>query len=187
VTDDGYKLAPGGVLRPFLAMPIEELRAAKRRAQARAVLRVGLCWAGNPDHKNDRNRSIGWPVVAPLLDIPVVWQALRHADPLPDARLLPLDPGGDWVTTAELMRTLDLVISVDTAVAHLAGTLNIPTWLLITAVPDFRWMLTRRDTPWYPSMTLYRQPAAGDWYAVVAAVQSDLLTLQEAHAAAQGV
>jgi hypothetical protein len=147
-----------------------------------AGMTVGLCWAGNPDHKNDRNRSIGWPVIAPLLDVPVTWQALKFMDPPPDSRLRPL-PDGDWVGTAKLLRTLDLVISVDTAVAHLSASLKVPTWLLITAVPDFRWMLERSDTPWYPSMTLYRQPRAGDWVSVVASVQADLLTLLEAHAA----
>jgi hypothetical protein len=143
---------------------------------------VGLCWAGNPDHKNDRNRSIGWPVIAPLLDVPITWQSLKFMDPLPDPRLTPL-PDGDWVATAKLLRTLDLVISVDTAVAHLSASLKVPTWLLITAVPDFRWMLERSDTPWYPSMTLYRQPRAGDWASVVASVQADLLQLLECEAA----
>jgi ADP-heptose:LPS heptosyltransferase len=103
-------------------------------------------------------------------------------DPPPDSRLRPL-PDGDWVGTAKLLRTLDLVISVDTAVAHLSASLKVPTWLLITAVPDFRWMLERSDTPWYPSMTLYRQPRAGDWASVVASVQADLLQLLECEAA----
>ena len=80
----------------------------------------------------------------------------------------------DFAVTSAAMARLDLVIAVDTAVAHLSGALARPTWMLLASTPDWRWLLERDDTPWYPTMRLYRQPAAGDWGAVIERVAADL-------------
>jgi hypothetical protein len=87
----------------------------------------------------------------------------------------------DFADTAAAMTCLDLVISVDTAAAHLAGALAKPVWTLLPFAPDWRWLLGRNDSPWYPSMRLYRQPAPGDWNAVIAQVMADLQNLCASH------
>ena len=83
----------------------------------------------------------------------------------------------DFSDTAALVENLDLIISVDTSVAHLAGALGKPVWTLIPFVPDWRWMLNREDSPWYPTMRLFRQPSHGDWESVIAKVKDELLKL----------
>ena len=84
---------------------------------------------------------------------------------------------GDFADTADAMSCLDLIITVDTSVAHLAGALGKKTWVLLPAVPAWHWQLNRTDSPWYPSLRLFRQPAAGDWPAVIAAIRSELQAL----------
>ena len=143
--------------------------------------RVGLAWAGNPDHKNDRNRSIPLALFRNLV-IPGASYVSLHRDLRPGAAeelaTLPVRHFGseltDFAETAALIDNLDLVISVDTSVAHLAGALGKPTWVLLTVEPDWRWLLARDDTPWYPSVRLYRQPQPGAWDHVIAAVGNDL-------------
>ena len=139
--------------------------------------RIGLCWAGSPGHLNDANRSIPWPVMRGMLDTPgVEWVSLqvgpRAEDALGDGLLPPYVQ--DFADTADLLATLDLVISVDTSVVHLAGAMGVPCWCLLAAVPDNRWMLGRSDTPWYDSVRLWRQPIAGDWGSVMANVTQAL-------------
>lgn len=85
-----------------------------------------------------------------------------------------IHPGDDFLRSAEIIATLDLVISVDSAPAHLAGSLGVPVWTLLPFEPDWRWGLQGDTTPWYPNMRLYRQPAAGDWAGVMARVAADL-------------
>ncbi|MCB8875935.1 tetratricopeptide repeat protein [Acidisoma silvae] len=150
-------------------------------------LRVGLAWAGNPSPGNpargamDRRRSIAPGRLAPLWDISgVTFVSLQKDGPrLPDS--LPvfdaMDEMGDFADSAALVSTLDLVIAVDSAVAHLAGALGKPVWLLDRADPCWRWMLGRRDSPWYPSLTLYRQETPGDWESILAEVRADLARL----------
>ena len=139
--------------------------------------RVGLAWAGNPLHSNDRRRSMPAELLAPLLAIEgcvfVSLQLGARAGELPGLAD-PADRLGDWADTAGLLAALDLVISVDTAVAHLAGALAVPTWLMLPHAPDWRWMLGRDDTPWYAATRLFRQAAPGDWPGVVRQVGSAL-------------
>ena len=137
--------------------------------------KVGIAWQGNPEHKRDRRRSVPLRAFAPLAGVPGVRLVSLQKGPgreqLPDLadRLDVLDLADRWkdfADTAALMTNLDLVITVDTAVAHLAGALGIPVWVALPLVPDWRWLLEREDSPWYPSMRLFRQRAWGDWEGV---------------------
>lgn len=123
---------------------------------------VGFVWRGNPEHPNDERRS---------LPSPAVLDPLRERVDLVDLQ----ESRGDFLDTAARIQALDLVITVDTAMAHLAGALGVPCWVMLPAYrTDWRWMTGRADSPWYPSLRLYRQPAPGDWGSVVAAMARDL-------------
>jgi hypothetical protein len=147
-------------------------------------LRVGLVCSGDARNPNDATRSIPFAAFAPLLDAPgcqftLLQPEIRDCDrtAIAAAPLLVM-PGAalqDFADTAALIAQLDLVIAADTGVAHLAASLGCPVWLLLPHRPDWRWLLHRRDTPWYPTMTLYRQPRRGDWSAVIAELRRDLL------------
>jgi tetratricopeptide (TPR) repeat protein len=149
-------------------------------------LTVAFAWAGNPDHVDDHHRSMTIAQLAPLFRIEGVrWLSVQKGDA---ARALkPRQLEGDVVgldaqirdfdDTAAILDLADLVISVDTAVCHLAGALGRPTWTLLPFAPDWRWLMHRTDSPWYPSMRLYRQPADRDWASVVARVAADLADL----------
>jgi hypothetical protein len=136
-----------------------------------AGLRVGLVWAGNPQHRNDRNRSIPVAALAPLLSVPGVrFVSLQTGDAAADLNRLPgvaipkaMERVRDFADTAAILANLDLLVTVDTAIAHLAGAMGVPCWLMLPHVPDWRWMLDRADSPWYPSLRLFRQPRPGDW------------------------
>ncbi len=139
-------------------------------------LRVGIVWGGNPTHLNDQQRSIPLTALRPLLEIPGVQffslqvgpQQAALSDLPASISVKDLSPWlRDMHDTAVAASQMDLIVSVDTAVAHLAGALNKPVWLLLPFAPDWRWMLHRPDSPWYPSMRLFRQTTPGDWAGVV--------------------
>jgi len=141
-----------------------------------ALPRVGLVWSGNPAHKNDHNRSIALARFSQLLNNDCarffsLQKDLRDEDAAILANFPELQHFGaqlqDFDDTAALIELMDLVISVDTSVAHLAGAMSKPVWLLLPYNPDWRWLLDRTDTPWYPTMRLFRQPAQGDWQSVL--------------------
>ncbi len=170
---------------PYLRAPEAAAQAWRRRlAPYGAHRKVGLVWAGNPKHTRDRSRSLAPELLARLLDLPdCAFFSLQKGDRA--GELSRLDPGGERVVdysheletfgdTAGLIDALDLVISVDTAVAHLAGALAKPVWILLPFTPDWRWMLGREDSPWYPTARLFRQRTPGDWESVVAAITSSL-------------
>jgi tetratricopeptide (TPR) repeat protein len=140
--------------------------------------RIGLVWAGQPTHRNDHNRSIPPALLAPLLAQPCEWLHLQpdqRADMPPPATVRHFGAAlTDFAETAALIAQCELVISVDTSVAHLAGTLGVPTWLLLPWLNDWRWMLGREDTPWYPAMRLFRQGPEGLWPPVIERVGADL-------------
>ncbi|MGW1421945.1 tetratricopeptide repeat protein [Bradyrhizobium manausense] len=144
--------------------------------------RVGLVWAGNPDHKNDHNRSMGLSTFAPLLDLDVQFVSLQKGARDQDRAFLGerrdivdlTQHLTDFSETAALISCLDLVISVDTSAAHLAGALGAPVWTMVPFNPDWRWLLNRGDSPWYRSMRLFRQPKRGDWASVVVDVRAEL-------------
>ena len=156
---------------PYLAAPDEVLAAWGKRVRGPGP-RIGLAWSGNPKHHLDRWRSI--PVhrlIAAFEGLPVRLFSLQKEVRPADAEALSTTQaveyfGGDiedFADTAALISQLDLVVSVDTSVAHLAGALAKPVWILLPFAPDFRWMLNRTDSPWYPSARLMRQPKPRDW------------------------
>jgi tetratricopeptide (TPR) repeat protein len=170
---------PQGYLVP------DQVRAAKWKARLGAVphRKIGLIWAGNPRHRDDRNRSIPLGTLEPLLRRDdVACFSLQVGDRSADLATLPpmariTDLAGeltDFSETAAVLAALDLLITVDTAPAHLGGALGRPTWLLITRQPDWRWMRHREDTPWYASLRLFRQERQGDWGPVIARVAAAL-------------
>jgi hypothetical protein len=152
------------------------------RLGPRTRLRVGLVWSGDPGHKNDHNRSISLRALAPLLDCDVQFVSLQKAVRDQDRAFLRERPDivdlteqlTDFSETAALVACLDLVISVDTSVVHLAGGLGAPVWTMLPFNPDWRWLLNRDDSPWYQSMRLFRQPKRGDWTSVVENVRHEL-------------
>ncbi len=143
-------------------------------------LRVGIAWAGNPAHHNDRRRSLPVTALAPIVGAGArMLVSLQVGPQAPDiSKVFGLKDFShqltDFAATAALIAGLDLVITVDTAVAHLAGALGIPTWLMLAHAPDWRWMLNRDDSPWYSSMRLFRQERPGDWAGVVERVATAL-------------
>jgi tetratricopeptide (TPR) repeat protein len=146
-------------------------------------LKIGIVWAGNPDHKNNRLRSCGLVWFQMLLDLPgACFFSLQKGEAAADLKNMPelpiQDLSGqlnDFADTAAAIAQLDLVITVDTAVAHLAGALGKPVWTLLSSSPDWRWMLERKDSPWYPTMRLFRQRYQGDWQVVFEQVREALL------------
>ena len=152
------------------------------RLGPRQGLRVGLVWSGNPTHLNDHNRSAALAEYADLLALPCQFVSLQkvlrkadHAELRGRPQILHFGERlADFADTAAVVAQLDLVIAVDTAVAHLAGALGKPTWLLLPYAPDWRWLLDRRDSPWYPGMRLFRQAAPGDWRGVMMEVAAAL-------------
>lgn len=147
------------------------------------TFKVGVAWSGNPTQGNNRNRSASLDLFAPLGQVGgVTFYSLQKggaaqeaASPPKGMTLIDLTAElKDFADTAALLNNLDLVVTVDTAVAHLAGAMGKPVWTLLTFAPDWRWLLKRRDCPWYPTMQLFRQERPGDWAGTVARVAGAL-------------
>ena len=157
---------------PYLHAEPLDIRSADDRADT-ACLRVGVFWrAGDWDPR----RSIALERFAPLAALPGVRLHVLRRDDVPgrDARIHVLDVPDDIVGTARVMRGLDLVLTVDSMTAHLAGALGVPAWTLLHTDPDWRWMLGREDSPWYPTLRLFRQKVEGDWDEVLGRVAREL-------------
>lgn len=172
----GVEVAQPGT---YLRVDDELARTWRSFFGAHPGLRVGLVWSGNPEHVRDRHRSIPWTLCRQLLDVPGVRFFSLQKDRRPgddiDARVVDLAPRlNDFTDAAGAIANLDLVICVDTAVAHLAGALGKPVWMLIPAVGDFRWLTRGSRCDWYPAMRLFRQSRLGEWQAVLAEVASAL-------------
>lgn len=158
-------------------------RLAKWRLRANGGAAVGIAWTGNPKAPIDLVRSIPLHLLRPILDVPAIrfvalQNELRDGDrealkSMPRVTVLG-DRLADFADTAAVVSALDLVITVDTSVAHLAGALGKAVWVLLPFSPDWRWLRDRDDSPWYPTARLFRQPARGDWASVIERVAAGL-------------
>jgi tetratricopeptide (TPR) repeat protein len=168
---------------PYLRPSDERLARWRPRLEALPSPRIALAWSGRATHVNDRNRSIPLQQLLPLLSSAgTSFISIQRELRAGDADLLARQPGithlgndlTDFSDTAAVLTLVDLLISVDTSVVHLAGALGRPTWLLLPFQPDWRWTLDRDRSPWYPQIQLFRQSAPGDWDGVIAKVREKL-------------
>jgi hypothetical protein len=168
-----------------LPSPIPHLAASKRtEATAGSDMRVGVCWAGNPDYGNDHNRSIPLSIFAPLTRVPnVSFVSLQQKPRVGDEAILTelgridlasIGRARDLTDTAAILFQLDLVITVDTVIAHLAAALNRLVWILLPFHAHWVWMRETAESKWYPSARLFRQPEIGDWPSVITRVAEEL-------------
>jgi hypothetical protein len=159
---------------PYIHADASHVAAWRDRLGHKHRLRAGLVWSGSTGHKNDRNRTIALSQLQQLGDT-VEYVSLQKDVREGDAGLLASrsdirhfgDEISDFADTAALIELVDVVITVDTSVAHLAGAMGKPVWVLLPSNPDWRWLLHREDSPWYPTARLFRQPAIGDWAGVI--------------------
>jgi tetratricopeptide (TPR) repeat protein len=177
---------------PYLAAPEEALKKAAAFSWPASGLRVGIAWTGSLTHPKNRARSVPLDLLEPLFGLDGIHffslqlgsaAAELAVRKTPVTSLAPVT--GDMADTAAQMAHLDLVISIDTSMAHLAGALARPLWVLLSHTPDWRWLLDREDSPWYPSARLFRQPKPGDWAAVIEKLRTALLELAARKQAAQ--
>jgi hypothetical protein len=178
---------------PGAYLGAEPVAAAEKRRQfpdAGSGMRVGLAWAGNPRYKTDRLRSVRLETLLPLLRTAgFTWVSLQKGDAAEQLARLPTDVfvwdgssrDRDLAETAALVATLDLVITTDTCIAHLAGAMGKPVWILLPHLGDWRWMQERETTPWYPTARLFRQRTPGDWAGVVERVIRELAGSGRSH------
>ncbi len=180
---------------PYLTADAGLVEAWGRRLAALDGFKVGIAWQGNPHHRWDRWRSVPLAMFAALADVPRVRlvsvqngpgseqvAALRNRFPV--TQLGPdFGAGGALPDTAAVMASLDLVVSVDTATAHLVGALGVPAWVPLPTLVDWRWLLGRDDSPWYPTLRLFRQDTLGDWEPVFRRMAAELCRLTAARPA----
>jgi len=170
---------------PYVKTTPAARNAWAERLGPRTRPRIGLAWSGSRIHPNDQNRSAPLEALLPLLDADADFLSLQVEHREADEALLRADGrirrfDGEipsFMDTAALIEQMDLVIAVDTSVAHMAGALGRPLWLMLARTPDYRWHLGREDSPWYPSARLFRQPAFGDWDGVARQVGEALSAL----------
>jgi tetratricopeptide (TPR) repeat protein len=172
---------------PYLWADPKSQRKWRKRLSRYPGFKIGIVWQGNPQHHRDFQRSIPLIQFAPLSRIPGVClfslqkgpgqeqlQAVAGQFHVVDFGAQLDEESGAFMDTAAVMKSLDLVISADTAVAHVAGALGVPVWVALAFMPDWRWLLHREDTPWYPTMRLFRQTKPGDWDGVFARMAEEL-------------
>ena len=188
------QLADLPVASRYLQVPNAAQQQWRQRLGPRQKPRIGLAWRGNSGHKNDHNRSLSLAMLLAVLPGEYDYICLQKDLDADDRQLLQARPeirvfSAELTTfsdTAALCQQLDLVLSVDTSVAHLAGALGTPLWVLLPFNPDWRWLLERTDSPWYPQATLLRQPGYGDWSSLLDTLPQRLSAwLQEPHPATQ--
>jgi hypothetical protein len=166
---------------PYLGVPEYERIVWAKRLSSLPGVKVGIAWAGNPKLDTDARRSIPLQQFDPLIALPgITWISLQKGASPPHPKdvgwpmLDWMDECHDLLDTGALMANLDLIITVDTAVVHLAGSLGRPTWLLNRYDTEWRWLLEREDSPWYASVRIFRQPKAGDWTSVISRMKDEL-------------
>ncbi|MEA3360400.1 MAG: hypothetical protein U9R17_13480, partial [Thermodesulfobacteriota bacterium] len=170
-------------ITPYLLADTNSINKWKSIFNNPLDFKVGLVWAGSPKNGNDKRRSFSVETLIPLLHIRgIKFFSLQMGEKSKELNLFGLNTEitdlspelKDARDTAAAITLMDLIISVDTSVGHLSGALAHPTWLLLPFAPDWRWMLKREDTPWYPTMRLFRQPEPGDWGTVVEKIRREL-------------
>jgi hypothetical protein len=165
----------------YLTADPERIATWRARLPETGKPRVGLVWAGNAAYSVDARRSLPPPLLAPLASFDSIdWFSLQvgRSGTLPFP-MTDLAPGlTDFAETAAALETLDLLITVDTAIAHLAGGLGRPAWVMLPQPPDWRWLLDRTDSVWYPSLRLFRQPSPGDWHGLMEQITAELVRFQ---------
>ena len=167
---------------PYITVPPDMMGKWASRLKSMMGLKVGLSWAGSRTQRKDALRSISPQRLAPLLATPgVQFISLQKGESCESVTNW-MAECGDFLDTAALMQQLDLIISVDTSVAHLAGALGKPVWLLNRFESEWRWLMDREDSPWYPTMRIFRQPALYDWDSVIKRVAEALVHLAATHA-----
>jgi len=161
--------------QPYLSAP-EASRKKWEWISHTEGLKVGLVWSGNPAHKNDKNRSINLAPLMAALPTGVTYFSIQKDDKAcPPPRLTSLTNDiQNFADTAAICEQMDVVITVDTSIAHLSGALGTPTWVMLPFSPDWRWLLNRDDSVWYDSVTLFRQHHIGDWSSVFSAIAQQL-------------
>jgi hypothetical protein len=179
-----FKTTPDTIPAPTKYLHSDPAKVAQWRTRLgeRTRPRIGLVWSGNPKNTIDQRRSIrlaDWIAhLPPEFEYYCLQKGVREADQeaLDSSPLIFSfdDDSLDFASTAALCECMDVVISVDTSIAHLSGALGQRTWVLLSFTPDWRWMLDRNDSPWYPTVKLYRQKAVGDWNEVFTRVAADL-------------
>ena len=168
---------------PYLYTNDDKKQDWQEKLGNKTVTRIGLVWSGSSTHNNDHNRSLLLQQLSSLLELPVEFHSLQKEVRTVDIKTLTEFPSihqhqddlQDFSDTAALVDAMDIIISVDTSVAHLAGAMGKKVFVLLPYAPDYRWMLDRRDSPWYPSATLFRQPALDDWESVIVEIKQLLL------------
>jgi tetratricopeptide (TPR) repeat protein len=169
---------------PYLAADPIKRAAWRKKLGEKTALRIGLAWSGKRRFISDLIRNIPLSVLAPLRDLPCEFHCLQKEIWPEDAARLTEFPQvrihrtaiDDFSDTAALAAEMDLIVTVDTSVAHMAGSIGKPVWILLPYLPDWRWLLNRSDSPWYPNATLIRQPRPGDWSSVIAEIVARLET-----------
>lgn len=180
---DGKSIPPN---LPFIRVEPERIERWRARIGAQGF-RIGICWRGAPDGHYDGGRSPPLAALLPIARLPGVRLiSLQNGHGLEQLQTLPTgmqvetlgvefeNSGDALLDTAAVMDSLDLVIGIDSAITHLAGAMDMPVWIALQRVPDWRWQLERSDSPWYPSARLFRQPSRGDWNSVYAAMAAEL-------------
>ncbi len=152
---------------PYIDVGLPEIQCGTDR------LKVGFCWQGNRQHANDKYRSMPPSYLAPLLNCDIFALSLQHNEPVPDNMSSVSIPS--ILDLSRQINALDLVITVDTATAHIAGALNKEVWLMLPTNPDFRWLATGDSTPWYANMRIFRQTKPLDWSSVIRDIRKELL------------
>lgn len=179
--------------RPYLSASPAKVTHWNQRLGVKKRPRIGLVWSGNPDHQNDRNRSMSLHMLLQAMPKGFDYISLQNLVRAEDLSLLNesshiitsyADELKDFEDTAAICQCLDLVISVDTSVAHLSAALGQKTWVLIPHSPDWRWMQRRADTPWYPSLQLYRQQVPGSWHEPLRKISTDLASMFDGNSCA---
>jgi Flp pilus assembly protein TadD len=179
------KTEPSNVPAPIPYLSADEAHLAKWSTRVGPRPRIAIAWSGNASHLNDRNRSMPFAKLAPLLSSPARFISIQREVRAEDENVLAAEPRvthigselDDFDDTAAVVALCDLVIAVDTAVVHLAGAMGRPVWVMVPFAPDWRWTLDGDSTPWYPTARLFRQTALGDWDSVIDNVSAALREL----------